>query len=324
MDIAVRKSTRNGLKNKANDDVIRQAHLKQEMMSDEQMGPIQVAIMLKQQYRITPPDPGGGCYGHEFNDRDVMNTLNVNQNFEPSPDDILAWIDEYYEAFTIKLEQNLDFDEDEMHALQSEINEACETIKRFQLLFPQPALNKLLFDLKDLHHDLKGIPIDLFLENIQLDRYSGAREGLVEAPVLECTSCKRLLEDDFAQCPCNTAQKFCVSCCPFQEPEDSPCAQNVAKEMQTELCADETYEDSINNHIVNTNKDKGLAGTKEDSQRVVDGNSEDEMPDAKTNWWKEIMLLMLILKDIRKILAKMMQKPMKTTELFLLVPRSLL
>ena len=147
--MAVRKSTRDGLKNKANDDVIRQAHLKQEMMSDEQMG-------------------GGGCYGHEFNDRDVMNTLNVNQNFEPSPDDILAWIDEYYEAFTIKLEQNLDFDEDEMHALQSEINEACETIKRFQLLFPHPALNKLLFDLKDLHHDLKGIPIDLFLENIQL------------------------------------------------------------------------------------------------------------------------------------------------------------
>ena len=51
--------------------------------------------------------------------------------------------------------------------------------------------------------------------------------------------------------------------------------------MQTELCVDETYEDSINNHIVNTNKDKGLAGTKEDSPRVVDGNSEDEMPDAK-------------------------------------------
>ena len=250
MDIAVRKSTRNGLKNNADNDVIRQAHLKQEMMSDEQMG-------------------GGGCYGHEFNDRDVMNTLNVNQNFEPSPHDILAWIDEYYEAFTIKLEQNLDFDEDEMNALQSEINEACETIKRVQLLFPHPALNKLLFDLKDLHHDLKGIPIDLFLENIQLDRYSGAREGLVEAPVLECTSCKRLLEDDFAQCPCNTAQKFCVSCCPFQEPEDSPCAQNVAKEMQTELCVDETYEDSVNNHIVNTNKDKGLAGTKEDSPGCI-------------------------------------------------------
>ena len=51
--------------------------------------------------------------------------------------------------------------------------------------------------------------------------------------------------------------------------------------MQTELCVDETYEDSINNYIVNTNKDKGLAGTKEDSPRVVDGNSEDEMPDAK-------------------------------------------
>ena len=51
--------------------------------------------------------------------------------------------------------------------------------------------------------------------------------------------------------------------------------------MQTELCVDETYEDSVNNHIVNTNKDKGLAGTKEDSPGFVDGNSEDEMPDAK-------------------------------------------
>ena len=51
--------------------------------------------------------------------------------------------------------------------------------------------------------------------------------------------------------------------------------------MQTELCADETYEDSINNHIVNTNKDKGLAGTKEDSPGVVDGKSEDERPATK-------------------------------------------
>jgi len=63
--------------------------------------------------------------------------------------------------------------------------------------------------------------------------------------------------------------------------EDSPCSQNVAKEMQTELSVDETYEDSVNNHIVNNNKDKGLAGTKEYSPGVVDGNSEDEMPDAK-------------------------------------------
>ena len=157
------------------------------------------------------------------------NVMHLDPNFEPSPDDILAWIDEYYEVFTIKLEQNLDFDEDEMNALQREINEACETIKKFQLLFPHPALNKLLFDLNGLHHILQEILIDLFLENIKLDRYGSAREGLVEAPVLKCTSCKRLLEDDFAQCPCNTAQKFCVSCCPFQEPEDSPCAQNVAK-----------------------------------------------------------------------------------------------
>ena len=93
---------------------------------------------------------------HAFNSR----------NFEPSQDDIQAMIDEYYEVFTIKLEQDLDFDEDKMNALQSEIDEACETIKKFQLLFPHPALNKLLFDLKDLHHDLKGILIDLFLENI--------------------------------------------------------------------------------------------------------------------------------------------------------------
>ena len=40
--MAVRKSTGDGLKNMANDDVIRQAHLKQEMMSNEQMGPTQM------------------------------------------------------------------------------------------------------------------------------------------------------------------------------------------------------------------------------------------------------------------------------------------
>ena len=50
--MAVRKSTRDGLKNMANDDVIRQAQLKLEMMSNEQIGPIQMAMMLKQQYQI--------------------------------------------------------------------------------------------------------------------------------------------------------------------------------------------------------------------------------------------------------------------------------
>ena len=173
MDIAVRKSTRNGLKNKADNDVIRQAHLKQEMMSNEQMGPIQMYGPP-----ITAPDPGGGEY--EINDRDVRNMLKVNhafnsRNFEPSPDDIQAMIDEYYEVlFSLDLE----FNEDKIKALQSEIDEACKTIKKFRLLFPHPALNKLMFDLKDLHHDLKGILIDPFLENIQLDRYSGARKGL--------------------------------------------------------------------------------------------------------------------------------------------------
>ena len=58
MDIAVRKSTRNGLKNKANNDVIRQAHLKQEMMSNEQMGPTQISMMYDPP--IIAPDPGGG------------------------------------------------------------------------------------------------------------------------------------------------------------------------------------------------------------------------------------------------------------------------
>ena len=40
--MAVRKSTGDGLKNMANDDVIKQAQLKQEMMSNEQMGPTQM------------------------------------------------------------------------------------------------------------------------------------------------------------------------------------------------------------------------------------------------------------------------------------------
>ena len=445
------------------------------MMSNEQIGPIQMAMMLKQQYHIsdmlcgpptTVPDPGGGGYGHEINDRDVMNTLEVNRNFELSPDDIQAMIDECYEVFTTKVTQNLDFDEDKMNALQSEIDEACEIIKEFQLLFPHPALNELLFDLNGLKRNLQKNLIDLFLENNQLDRYGGAREGPDEAPLLIGTNCRGSLEDDFAQCACKTAHKFCVKCCPFQEPEnshgenneseyfepltlfteikamlysivlpqdelmkemiedaldvnvikqqidggvlefdkyagrilvlmeilcepardeqiaalkqmtkviplfrgimqtledmkqdmanltvqtvrgttekddedmpdlsgmddfldlsnvpakqpdkieksiqilyseynetreeyvksrnkdkeltgteeDSPCSQNVAKEMQTELSVDETYEDSVNNHIVNNNKDKGLAGTKEYSPGVVDGNSEDEMPDAK-------------------------------------------
>ena len=231
MDIAVRKSTRNGLKNKANNDVIRQAHLKQEMMSNEQMGPTQISMMYDPP--ITAPDPGGGGgYGHEINDQNVTNMLKVNRNIEPSPDDIQAMIDEYYEVFTIKLEQDLEFDEDKIKALQSEIDEACKTIKKFQLLFPHPALNKLLFDLNGLHHILQEILIDLFLENIKLDRYGSAREGLVEAPVLKCTSCKRLLEDDFAQCPCNIAQKFCVSCCPFQEPENSHEENNESEYLE--------------------------------------------------------------------------------------------
>ena len=79
MNMAVRKSTRDGLKNMANDDVIKQAQLKQ-VMSNEQIGPIQIAMMLKQQYHIsdmlcgpptTVPDPGGGGYGHEINNQDV-------------------------------------------------------------------------------------------------------------------------------------------------------------------------------------------------------------------------------------------------------------
>ena len=148
---------------------------------------------------------------HAFNSR----------NFEPSQDDIQAMIDEYYEVFTIKLEQDLDFDEDKINALQSEIDEACEIIKEFQLLFPHPSLNELLFELNGLNRTLQNILIDLFLENNQLDRYGGAREGPDEAPLLICTNCRGSLEDNFAQSPCKTAHKFCVSCCPFQEPENS-------------------------------------------------------------------------------------------------------
>ena len=94
----------------ANDDVIRQAQLKLEMMSNEQIGPLQMPTIMKQQYHIsdmlcgpptTVPDPGGDSCGHEINDRDVMNTLHVNRNFEPSPDDIQAGLDEYYEVFTL-------------------------------------------------------------------------------------------------------------------------------------------------------------------------------------------------------------------------------
>ena len=51
--MAVRKSTRDGLKNMANDDVIRQAQLKLEMMSNEQIGPLQMPTIMKQQYHIS-------------------------------------------------------------------------------------------------------------------------------------------------------------------------------------------------------------------------------------------------------------------------------
>ena len=176
----------------ANDDVIRQAHLKQEMMSDEQMGPIQIAMMLKQQYHtsdmlcgppITAPDPGGG-YGHEINDQDVRSMLRVSavintHNFEPSLGDILGKAEWTIQYGIVELKKNLG--PKSLRTLRSDIKEAyldlhaCKRMKKYQFLCSNPRLN-------ELRHILQGILTEI---DIQLDRWT--------APLRKCANCRSKL-----------------------------------------------------------------------------------------------------------------------------------